>query len=153
MNHVICGYARRRISPGHQIRPERNIVARVRHDRRLARRAAGSVEPNDLFHRHGNQSERIIVTQVRLSSKRQPIQILERADAVGSNTRFTQFVFVKGNSLRHSIDSRPQTFHLKFFHLAPRQRLYLIPNIGADRFLTHRLRSDSPHSHAIDFNS
>ena len=83
-----------------QIRPQFQVVLRVAHKRRLARRPARRVNPRQLPPRHRKKSERIVLPEILLGRERQPLQIIHRPDLIRRDILFRKFPPVKGNLLR-----------------------------------------------------
>jgi hypothetical protein len=54
----------------HQVGPGIDVVCRIAYHRRLAGRAGGRMHAHELFARHGEHAERIIVAQVGFQRER-----------------------------------------------------------------------------------
>ena len=68
----------------HQLGPLLKVGARVADDGRLAVRAAGGVDSDEPLASDREQAERIVVAQLRLGHERNPREVVERAEILGS---------------------------------------------------------------------
>ncbi len=107
--------------PDHDLRPDVQIGLRVRNHDRLPGRAGRGVEPDDLFHRAGEEPERIGVAQVRLDRERQLRDVLERDDGSGSHSALVQALPEQGNVIVGAADHRLQALQLDGPQLFPWQ--------------------------------
>ena len=69
-------------SAGNALVPDIQVVAGIADDDLLARGAAGSVEPDNILHRHGEKAVGIGVAQVLLIAEGQLVQVVNGADVV-----------------------------------------------------------------------
>ena len=63
----------------HHLGPDLEVVVRVAHDGRLARRTGGRVHAADLAPRDGEHAEGVVLPQVLLGGEREPRQVGQRA--------------------------------------------------------------------------
>ena len=75
----------------HQVRPEIEIGLGVADHGRLAGRARGGMQPQQVLARHGEQAERISVAQVGLDRERQARDVGERLDLLGLHAGGIEF--------------------------------------------------------------
>ena len=71
--------------PRHHVAPHGEIVAGVADHRRLAGRAGGRVNARQLILRHGEKTERVVGSEVRLRGEGKASEILESAEIVRVN--------------------------------------------------------------------
>ena len=94
---------------------------------------------DDFLHRHGEESERVVLMQIGLGRKGQPDQIPKRPDAVGGNAGLGQLLPIMRDRIRDAINARPQSLHLKFFPFRWREGFDFIPDVAADISRFHSL--------------
>ena len=83
VENILVGSARHRQYARDAGRPIVEIGARISAGDGFARRAAGRVYAYDLFHRHGEQFERIVVAKVVLRGIGNFFDVFERSDMFG----------------------------------------------------------------------
>ena len=110
---------------GHAVRPVADVAPGVAGHRGLARGAAGGVQTDDVFPRHGEQSERIIVAHVLLFGKRQKFQVAQGLDVLGSNAYLFKAAAVKRHVGVHARALVLQAAQLKNLKLLTRQRFQI----------------------------
>ena len=111
------------------------IGARIAAHDGFARRAAGRVQTDDLFHRHGKQSERIVVPQIVLCGIRNEFDVLKRLDMLGLQTDRVKAIFVHGHvfvAIAHDVFQPfqlhfPQYFSVDLFHFRTEHCKHLSP--------------------------
>src|SRR4029077_16050319 len=82
---------------GYQGRPQRDVATRVADHGRLAGRAAWCMGSNNLAHRDGEHSERIILPEILFGGEWKTVQIVQMLKIAGGNAGLRKLLAV----LRH----------------------------------------------------
>ena len=122
LHDVARAHAARPKRPAHHLRPDVEVPARVGDDGRLPGGPGRGVDAHDLVHRHREEAERVRVAEVRLRRERQPPEIVERADPVGSDPGGREPVPVEGHAGR-ALHERAEALELEPPELGSRQGL------------------------------
>ena len=80
-------------------RPIVQILAGIAADDGLARRARRGVQADNLLHRHGKKTERIMVSQIVLGRVRNIFDVFERPDMLGSESDLIEPLLIHGHAL------------------------------------------------------
>ena len=80
LNHIVLAHTAGHQHARHEIGPGLDVVARVPHDDRHARRG---VNAHDLAQGHGEQAIGVVGLQILAGRERQAPQVIERAHVVG----------------------------------------------------------------------
>ena len=104
--------------------PVVEVAPRISARDRFARRAAGSVDADDLFHRYRIQAERIMVAQVVFGRIRYIFEIFESFDVFGLQADRVEALPVHGHVFICVADSIFQPLQLHFFQRLSVDRFY-----------------------------
>ncbi len=133
LNDVARVQAARRKTAHHHVRPNINVFLGVGDDNRFARRASRSVQTHDVFHRTGEQTERIRVAQIRFHRERQLRHVVERAHVGRLQTGIVHAFAEQRNVIVGALDHRFEPLQLDGVQLFQRQKIR-----RADRMETWR---------------
>src|SRR5574343_15188 len=97
MDHVASAATGRTDRAGNNVGPVVDIVLGVADDDRFAGRAAGGVQAGQLIARHGEQTERVVVTQVGLGHERELGQVGQALQVVWMDAFFLAALAVRGS--------------------------------------------------------
>ena len=97
--------------------PDIDVVAVVGHDDRLAGRAAGGVQADDLVHGTGEEAERIRVAQVGLHREGQARDVVDALDALRPQTGLVEPLAVEFRAVVHPADHGAEPLRLQFAKL------------------------------------
>ena len=121
---VFACHAKGRQTASHTLAPDTDILARVAHDSRVSRSAAGGMHTDNLALRSRLQAERIIVTQILLRGKGQFGDVLDGLDIIGEDVQFLQLVTIERHVVIDVLHDVMQSFTLKLAHLIVAQALH-----------------------------
>lgn len=122
---TICAISRE--SSRQTFGPHRQIFARVAYYRRFSRSTRRSVDADNLTHRHGTKSERIIIPQIIFRGEGQLHDVVYTVDVVGSDVQFLHFLAVERRVVIHPL--------YRFLQPDPLQSPHALPIHAFDAFI------------------
>ncbi len=117
LQDVACVQAERGQRPLDNFGPDIEIVTVVGHHDRLAGRAAGGVQADDLVHGAGEQAEGIGVAQVGLDRTRQADDVVDALDAFRPQSGLVEPRAVKFCAVVHAAHDLAKPLRLQFAKL------------------------------------
>ena len=123
LDDVAVVQAARGKAADHDIRPDLHIFLRISHHDGFAGGAAGSVQPDDVPHRAGEQAEGIGVAQVGFYRERQLRDVLEVLDVLRFDPEVVQAGAEKRDVLVGAAHDPLQPFQLQFAQLGGRKKI------------------------------
>ena len=120
MHFIARGKTDRGQLPCDDVAPGIQVLLRVADDDLLSGRAARGVQPGDLFHRDGEETEGVEIAEVLLGGEGEFSQIVNAFDVFGLDARRVHSVAVGGDVFVDPFDRRDEALALPRGDLIPR---------------------------------
>ena len=121
LHDVVRRHAGHREAAHHAVRPDGDVVRRVRDADRLAGGAGGAVVADDLAVRRRLEAGRVLVPQVGLHRERQELDVLERLDVLGLHAALVAALAEERDALVGVLHDELQAVQLQRAHLVDRE--------------------------------